>query len=56
MFPEYYRGCFKLYRKWTEYYDELNEKGIKRRIPYEETGLHKLSCYDEYSKDDTLYL
>lgn len=49
VFPQYYRGCFKLYRKWIGYYEELNKHGIYRKVPFEETGLNKLDCYEEYS-------
>ena len=51
-FPQFYRGCFKLYRKWNEYYDEQTRKGNKREVPFKETGLDKLACYEEYSRID----
>lgn len=49
-FPQFYRGCFKLYKKWKAYYEDLEKRGIKREVPFKETGLDKLDCYEEYSK------
>lgn len=29
-YPQYYRGCFKLYKKWKDYYDELKAENKDR--------------------------
>lgn len=46
-FPQFYRGCFKLYRKWTSYY-AMN--GME--IPFSDHSLDKLPIFDEYSKGE----
>jgi len=43
VFPEYYRGCFKLYEKWKRY-----RRGNHRAILMEETSLDKWEHYETY--------
>lgn len=45
IFPDYYRGCFKLYEKWKQY---RLDKGYP--ILREETSIDKWDRYREYSK------
>ena len=47
VFPQYYKGCFKLYKKWTSYYATNNIE-----IPFSEHALDKLLCFNEYSRGD----
>ena len=49
-FPQYYAGCYKLYAKWKEYYDEETKRGNIKKIPFYETSLDKLPCYSLYAE------
>lgn len=42
-FPDYYRGCFKLYEKWKKY-----RRDSHRAILMEEHGLDRLEEYEKY--------
>jgi hypothetical protein len=44
-FPEYYKGCFKLYKEWSQY---RNKHDLK--IPMEDTALNKWSDFSKYSE------
>lgn len=44
-FPEYYRGCFKLYAVWRDY-----RKTNDYEILMEDTGLDKWSDFEKYAK------
>ena len=45
-FPEYYRGCFKLYKKWSAY------RAVKKlEIPLSETALCKWKEFHNYASE-----
>lgn len=46
VFPDYYRGCFKLYKKWKQF---RLEKG--REILNEEYSIDKWTYFQEFSSD-----
>ena len=46
-FAEYYRGCFKLYKKWKDY---RLDRGLK--IPMEETSLDKWPYFELFSSEN----
>lgn len=43
-YPEYYRGCFKIYKIWTDY---RKKKGYK--IPFSENALDKWEKFEEFA-------
>ena len=44
-FPEYYRGCFKVYRKWVKFRKDHN-----REVLSEENGLDKWEEFEKYAR------
>ncbi len=62
VFPQFYRGCFKLYRKWTEYYEEMLGLAAKKGVDTDDEQVRQIAesyfrwKYDEPGSEDMLFL